>query len=74
MDGLTRTYIREQLTYQFAETSGGAEAREWEATIRRGAPSAGAPQLNPLARASHRANTRRPRHVGARVTRLALPT
>ena len=52
LDGLTRTYIREQLTYRFAEASGGAEAREWEATIRRGALSAGAPLLNPLARAS----------------------
>jgi hypothetical protein len=55
MDGLTRTYIREHLTYRFAEARGGAEAREWEATIRRGALSAGAPLLNPLARASSRA-------------------
>jgi hypothetical protein len=55
MDGLTRTYIREHLTYRFAEASGGAEAREWEAAVRRGALSAGAPLLNPLARASSRA-------------------
>ena len=74
MDGLTRTYIREQLTYRFAEASGGAEAREREAAIRRGALSAGAPLLDPLAKASRGANTRRPRPVGALEPRLALPT
>ena len=55
MDGLTRAYILEHLTYRFAEASGGAEAREWEATIRRGVLSAGAPLLNPIVRAISRA-------------------
>ena len=54
LDGLTRAYIREHLTYRFAEASGGVEAREWEATIRRGALSSGGPLLNPLERASSR--------------------
>ncbi len=74
MDGLTRMYIREQLTYRFAEASDGAEAREWEAAIRRGALSAGAPLLNQLVRESRGAKTRRPRLVGALEPRLALPT
>jgi hypothetical protein len=48
LDSLTRTFVRERLTYRFVVTTEGAEAAKLEETVRRGVLSAGKPYLNPL--------------------------
>jgi hypothetical protein len=48
LDQLTRTFIREQLSYRFAVYADGFEALAVERAVRGGALSAGCPYLNPL--------------------------
>jgi hypothetical protein len=48
-DALLRAYVRRRLGYRYARLGAPAEARGWEATLRRGAWQHGAPMLNPAA-------------------------
>jgi hypothetical protein len=47
LDGLTREYIHEHLSYRFVEAPDGQEAARIEAVIRSGGLAAGKPLLNP---------------------------
>ena len=46
-DNLVRDFIRERLSYRFVEADTGADARELERAVRKGALSPGKPLLNP---------------------------
>jgi hypothetical protein len=48
LDNLTRTFIRDHLTYRFVVIADGTEAARLEAAVQRGALSVGRPYLNPL--------------------------
>ena len=50
LDGLTREYIRSQLTYRWTEVADGAGALRVERLIRRDGFRAGLPLLNPISR------------------------
>jgi hypothetical protein len=50
LDTLTRSYIRDRLSYRFVATEDGTAARVLEDRLRRGELEAGQPVLNPLAR------------------------
>jgi hypothetical protein len=47
LDGLTRKFIREKLSYRFITTEGSEAARRIESQVRGGILSAGKPLLNP---------------------------
>jgi len=49
-DNLVRDYIRQRLSYRFAETKAGTEARDLERAVQEGALDAGKPLLNPRGR------------------------
>ena len=48
LDQLTRSYIRERLTYRFCVCQDGADADALERAVRAGSLPAGRPYLNPL--------------------------
>jgi hypothetical protein len=48
LDGLTRQFVHDRLSYRFVVTADGIEAARLEAEVRRGALSVGPPYLNPL--------------------------
>ena len=47
LDGLTRKFIREKLSYRFITTEGSEAARRIESQVRKGILKAGKPLLNP---------------------------
>ena len=47
LDGLTRRFIRQELSYRFITTDGSEAARKIESRVRAGALAAGKPLLNP---------------------------
>jgi hypothetical protein len=50
LDGLTRRFVHDRLSYRYVVTADGIEAGRLEAEVRRGALSVGPPYLNPLER------------------------